>query len=69
MNKQEKIDFVTETTAATCKKLVDDINNDKLPENWEGMELRQLIADRIAWHTIPAKRLHAYNNECLIRDL
>ena len=47
-------------------------NVDKFPENWDGFELRRIIADyfnKTAWMTMSKKRKKEYNNEVIVNNL
>ena len=48
MTKEEQIAFVRELADAVTVSIVTNIANGKVPETWDGHELRQLLADRFA---------------------
>ncbi len=64
MNRQEQHKFV----AALCNNIRNEvlakINNGTVPEEWDGAELRQYIADRTAFnvYTLSHPRRRAYLN-------
>ena len=48
-------------------------NLSKVPENWDGFELRQWVSDYFSanmnYKPITGKRLKDYKNDCLINNL
>lgn len=60
-----------------CNNVRDDLLKrvSDMPEEWDGHELRKLIADRFAEVVISdqmktnRRRIRAYRNECLVRNL
>lgn len=46
MNKQEKVKLVKELVKNVQKEVIEDIHHGKVPDKWDGIELRQLLADR-----------------------
>lgn len=72
-NRQKR--FVVELMAAIEKSIVDDINAGKVPEDWDGIELRGLIEDRATnaatfiheKHNL--KRFRAFKRELINRNL
>lgn len=73
MTKAEKKKFIRDLVGSVRFLLLDRV--DKVPEEWDGIELRQWIADTFAQqaysHTLrrDPKRLKAFRNECLVRNL
>ena len=61
MDKQQKLEFITDIMLTVRDKIVKDI--DKYPDNWDGIELRYLIRDhfsRIVWGDKLDKRNSRY---------
>ena len=69
LTKEEKIKLAQEIAANVLESIVKDIENEKVPENWNGIELRELFADRVRWHNMEAKRRKAYNNTKMVNGL
>jgi len=46
MTQQEKANFVGVLAEHVVNEVIDDIRSGKIPEEWDGIELRQLLADR-----------------------
>lgn len=65
--------FVEELSKNVTDEILMLIGKGRIPDNWDGIELRQLLADRFAAcvlsHTLVGKRKRAYKNDCLIRNL
>lgn len=69
MNANEQKQFVRELCEAISAQILNDIDAGKIPENWDGRELRQLISDRAAWRTMDKKRAREYRNTVLVNNL
>ena len=73
MNKLQKISFVRSLSSHMTESIVLAIKEDKIPENWDGVELRQLMADTFSCAVFKGvmskKRKAEYNNHCLINNL
>jgi hypothetical protein len=73
MEKEEQKTFVTSLMSAMTKEIMDLIDNGKIPEEWDGIELRWLIRDKAAG--IVGKRIGTltrrrdYNNRVLVDNL
>ena len=69
MNKQEKKKFIKEY----CKSLSNDLLAEvsKMPENWKGAELRELVADRAVENGgyLQGERKMSYKNDRLIHNI
>ena len=74
MNNFEKIDFVVKLAEAETKHMIDLIEKGKIPCTWEGLELRQFLADHLSqcisesWKR-NRKRRTSYNNDILVCGL
>lgn len=70
MSKQEKCDFISDLIDSVHASLMHAV--DKVPEHWDGLELRQLIADKFQEQTttpMHGRRLREYRNEMLARNI
>lgn len=46
MNQEEKIAFITKLTGSICSELCAKVRDGRIPENWDGHELRELLAEK-----------------------
>lgn len=72
LTKQEKEQFVKDLMGHVQASLLRKL--DKVPEEWDGMELRMWIADTFDWErtgsmVMEKKRLKNYKNEVLVNNL
>lgn len=71
MNKNEKINFIESILENTKKDILDQI--DKIPEEWDGRQLRQYITDyandNILWIKLDQKQKREYKNDVIINNL
>jgi len=67
MNKQEKKKFIKEYCKALQSSILADVS--KMPDEWDGIELRWLIDMRTKSDTSLTKRLANFNNDILIHNL
>ena len=71
MNRAEKEQFIVELLKAMETRLLKRVKH--MPEEWDGVELRQLIADAAKNNAIPSllknKRLRDYRNTVLVENL
>lgn len=72
LNKQEKEQFIKDLMGHVQKSMLNKL--DKVPEDWDGIELRQWIADTFDWErtgsfVIDKKRLKNYRNEIIVKNL
>ena len=70
----EKSAFVHDLIDSVRAELLRDIAAEKIPEHWDGIELREWIAERFARSMAAMlrkdkRRMRAYRNEVLIRNL
>lgn len=67
----DKMDFVTELLNAIKLDIGRKIATDAVPVDWDGFELRQLIADKVSMQTVKmsASRAKSYRNTVLINNL
>lgn len=71
MTKEEKQEFI-ETLCNDLKGfLLSKV--DKIPEEWDGVEIRQLMEDAVTqqynWTKMPRARKRSYNNEVVVRNI
>ena len=76
MTKQEQKQFVRELTWNVAKDMLKLIEDDRVPEGWDGHELRQWISERyrqVAFGSFSEnkkrKRFQEYRNETITRNL
>ena len=71
MDSNEKQRFIEDLTATVCGEIINNIP--KMPEDWDGIELRQYIADRFAYcifkGTMGRQRKRKYRNTVLVNNL
>ena len=71
MTKREQARFIRELTGNVTRDLLATVP--KLPDTWDGHELRQLIADRFALSSFTLKedrrRWRAYQNTIITENL
>jgi len=48
MNNREKKQFVSELLHEVETKILNQIDNDQIPDNWDGFELRALISEKLS---------------------
>lgn len=64
--------FVRELAANVVAGVLKDIEDGKTPEEWDGVELRQLLADRFAdaaFIKMPKDRRGRYKNTVIVNNL
>ena len=77
-SKEAKIAFIEQLTTGVTMNIV--ANIDKIPEHWDGIELRRYIADKFEESTMVlqrgtvrsngySKRLKAYHNDVIVNNL
>ena len=69
MTNKEKRRFVREMMSTVTKEVL--ANIPKMPEYWNGKQLRQYIADRFqdSCMTMSKTDKHSYTNEVIVRNL
>jgi hypothetical protein len=71
MEKSEQRRIAQEIIKGFTESLLNAV--EKMPEDWNGFEIRQLAADianhHINYRPMERKRLREYNNECLVRNI
>jgi hypothetical protein len=72
MNPLEQAEFVNELCKTIAHEIIMKISEGKIPEEWDEVELRQIIADRTAMtHYLKdnRKRYKKYKNTVLVNNL
>lgn len=76
MNQQEKALFVSSLVNNVANELLDQIKAGRIPEEWNGIELRWLLAQRFQDATLSTRhdrgnqrRFRSFKNEVLVRNL
>lgn len=71
MNQSEKIQFVKELTKSIQQTAFDAILNDKIPDNWDGIELRWYLAELFERSATfgNKSRKRQYKNTVLVNNL
>jgi len=73
MTKQEQINFIQELCNNGVASLVGLVEEGKIPENWDGIELRWLIAEKFSNCATKKnnsnKRERDYNNVVIVNNL
>jgi hypothetical protein len=73
MNAKEQKSFVKELGKNVLAELYADIDGGKVPAEWDGIELRQLLADRFSRCVfkgyMTGKRKRNYNLNVLVNNL
>lgn len=71
MTKSEKVKFIRSLVNAVRSEIIGKVP--EMPEEWDGIELRQYIADRFSDSVIMGvmspRRRRDYDNEILVRNL
>ena len=72
MNKEDQITFVTNVCEALKQSIIDNIEAGRVPAEWDGHELRKLIAlraDQWDYIKMDRSRIRKFNNTVLINNL
>ena len=71
MTRDEQIQFVKEHAKNLMKEMIEDIEKGKIQEEWDGIELQWLFAERSATHfgQTQKKRKKEFNNTVLVNNL
>lgn len=65
MTREEQIQFVIDLTDSVRAELIIKIINEKIPEDWDGIELRKLLSlkfEREARFKMSRSRMMSFNN-------
>ena len=71
LTKSDKMLFVLDLTRSVSEQILSLIRENKVPEDWDGHELRELLADKFAAQTtaLSRSRKKAYRNAVLVNNL
>lgn len=71
MTKNDQINFVKAITQSIQDKIVQQIEDNKIPESWNGIELRWLLAENFNRATSQYNKglKRKYNNTVIVNDL
>lgn len=71
MTRDQQLKFVSDLTHAVAKHVMNKITAGDVPATWDGVELRQLLADKFAWETfaMSPKRKREYRNTVAVNNL
>lgn len=72
MTKNERVKFIRELADNFLREVISRAH--EMPDDWDGAELRQYMADHLAErykvpHLMTGKRLREYRNTVLVRNL
>jgi len=69
MTKDEQRQFVSTLSKAIVAEILQDISDGKVPDTWDGIELRQLMADRFARAVFSGYDYAPYREYCNVNNL
>jgi len=72
MTKAQKLEFINDLTNGIRDRLFEDVTSGRIPENWDGKQLRMLIAERlhdVCWYKPTRNERRDFNNDCAINSL
>lgn len=71
LSKEAKIKFVEELLKKVGDKVISYINEEKMPADWDGLELTRLVADKFEQETrtLPPDRHKDYRNMTRVNNL
>lgn len=73
MDKAEKVRFIHTLTATVIDRIESQIYDGKIPDEWDGIELRWLLADKFTDCTYSAMRFQTrrrnYKNTVVVNNL
>ena len=73
MTKEEQMVFVAQLADNVVLEIAKHIDDGAIPEQWDGIELRQYMADKFAECVIPGtmspKRRREYKNTVIVNNL
>lgn len=71
MTRHQRAQFITDLMDSMKSSLLN--KAERMPDDWDGYELRQFLKDFVAENAIfrpmDRRRARAYRNECLVRNL
>lgn len=72
MTKNDKIEFVKSILSNMSNRLIEDVEKNKVPENWDGIELRWWIEQRarsLVMNDKQSKRYREFENTVIVNNL
>jgi hypothetical protein len=76
MNKREQIRFTRDLVRSVTRTMTDQIRKGKIPQDWDGLELRELLKDKFAEQSVKMHldrsfktRYKEYKNHVLVNYL
>lgn len=69
MDKKTQKRLVKDISKGVLETILRDIENGKIPESWDGIELRELLSDRVKWHNMEKRRAKDYRNTVAVNGL
>lgn len=75
MNQEQKIAFIQNLTSSIAVELIKKVQDGRIPENWDGHELRELLAEKFLAErgdilkVQRSARYKAYRNAVLTNNL
>jgi hypothetical protein len=73
MSTSEKILFIDDILSAISKHIAEDIERGRVPEEWDGIELRWLVVEKVGQSCnigkAQNKRRRAFNNTVIVNNL
>jgi len=70
MNAQQQKTLTEDITRRAAEFVTKQIESGKIPESWDGIELREYLADTIRWNSpMDKRRKREYNNTVMVNGL
>lgn len=71
MTKEEKINFVTTLSNSVIDDVIKKINDEKIPEDWNGFQLRVYLRDKFQYEmfSLTKKGIKDYENTVITNNL
>ena len=69
MTRKEQKEFVTKLCENLRNDLIRKIESEKIPEKWDGMQLREYLKDQVTWRKLDRKQRREYNNDLMVNPL
>ncbi len=71
MTSEDQIKFINDLTENVLKDIIGEVGR-KIPENWDGIELRWLLAEKFAaqtFHSLSPTRYKEYENNVIVNNI
>jgi hypothetical protein len=69
MDRTEQKQLTREIAEHAVEHVIKQIEAGKIPEDWDGIELRWYLEERISWHRDDPSRKRAYRNTLMVNGL